>query len=213
MLTFWFKFLRPHYFLTLQPIWFIFGLTKILHSAIPTPYPHPLPHHVKIKVTDRIFQKQNVQYQASDTVWRQVDLKVTQILPMKLESFGLSLKEKYFKLDFQDGCHGGHLGFPVRTFLAFFDIHVTPILPSKFWVNWTFSSGEEVHNSFSRWQPWRPSCISDRNDFSYFWFNNYPDTSYQVSSLLAFLLGRWSSKQTVKMAAVAAMLDFWWKRF
>ena len=29
------------------------------------------------------------------------------------------------------------------------------MLPTKFRVNWPFSSGEEVKNRFSRWLPWR----------------------------------------------------------
>ena len=29
------------------------------------------------------------------------------------------------KIDFQDGCHGGHLGFPIGTILAIFDLQVT----------------------------------------------------------------------------------------
>ena len=66
------------------------------------------------------------------------------------------------KIDFQDG---GHLGFPIGTILAIFDLQVTLMLPSRFGVNWPFGSGEEAKNRFSRW---RPSCISDRNDFSYF---------------------------------------------
>ena len=52
------------------------------------------------------------------------------------------------KIDFQDGCHGGHLGFLIGTILAIFDLQVTLMLPSKFGVNWPFSSGEEVKNSF-----------------------------------------------------------------
>ena len=52
--------------------------------------------------------------------------------------------------------------------LAIFDLQVTPMLPSKFEVNWPFGSGEEGKNRFSRWRPWRPSWISDWNDFSYF---------------------------------------------
>ena len=72
------------------------------------------------------------------------------------------------KIDFQDGCHGGHLGFPTDTILAIFDLKVTLMLPSKFGVNWPFSSGEEAKNRFSRWRPWQPSWISDRNNFSYF---------------------------------------------
>ena len=44
MSKFLFKFLRPHYFLTLSPVGFIFGLMKILHSAIhPPPSPPPPP--------------------------------------------------------------------------------------------------------------------------------------------------------------------------
>ena len=59
------------------------------------------------------------------------------------------------------------------------------MVPSKFGVNWPFGSGEEAKNRFSRWQPWRPSWISDRNGFSYFWSTSHPDASYQVSSQMA----------------------------
>ena len=71
------------------------------------------------------------------------------------------------KKDFQDGHHGGHLGYPISMILAIFDLQVT-MLPAKFGVNWPFDSGDEVKNRFSSWQPWQPSWISDRNDFSYF---------------------------------------------
>ena len=77
--------------------------------------------------------------------------------------------EKKRKIDFQDGRHGGHLGFMISTILAIFDvIHVTPMLPSKFGVNWPFGSGEEAKTRFSRWLLRQPSWISDRNNFSYF---------------------------------------------
>ena len=49
--------------------------------------------------------------------------------------------------------HGSHLGFPIGTILAIFDLQVTLMLPSKFGVNWPFSSGEEAKNRFSRWRP------------------------------------------------------------
>ena len=46
----------------------------------------------------------------------------------------------------------------ISTILAIFDvIHVTPMLPSKFGVNWPFGAGEEAKNRFSRWLPWQPS--------------------------------------------------------
>ena len=64
-----------------------------------------------------------------------------------LEAIGLSVQEKR-KIDFQDGGHGGHLGFPIGTILAIFDLQVTPMLPSKFGVNWPFGSGEEAKNIF-----------------------------------------------------------------
>ena len=69
--------------------------------------------------------------------------------------------------DFQDGCHGGHLGYPIGTILAIFDLQVTPMSPTKFGVNWPFSAGEEAKYRFSRWRPWLPSGISDQNNFSY----------------------------------------------
>ena len=65
------------------------------------------------------------------------------------------------KNDFQDGHHGGHLGFPISMILATFDLHVTLMRPTKFGVNRPFGSGEEEKNRFSRWRPWRPSWISD----------------------------------------------------
>ena len=61
--------------------------------------------------------------------------------------------ENKFKIDFQDGGCGGHLGFLIETILSIFDLQVALILPTKFQVNWLFCSGEDVQNRFSRWQP------------------------------------------------------------
>ena len=101
-----------------------------------------------------------------------VALQVTSILPMNFVSIALSVQEKKFKTDFQDGGHSRNLGFPIATIWAIFDLQVTPMLPTKFRVNWPFSSEEEGKNRFSRWPP---PWISDRNDFSYF----YVYKSYQ----------------------------------
>ena len=68
------------------------------------------------------------------------------------------------KIDFQDG----HLGFQIKMILAMFDLQITPMLPTKFQVNWPFGLGEEAENRFSIWPPWWPFWISDKNDFSYF---------------------------------------------
>ena len=46
-------------------------------------------------------------------------------------SIGLSVLEKKFKTDFQDGCCGGHLGFSIRTILAIFDLQVTMTVSSQ----------------------------------------------------------------------------------
>ena len=62
-----------------------------------------------------------------------------------MESIGLSVQEKNRKIDFQDG---GHLGFPIGTILAIFYLQVTPMLPSKFGVNWPFGSGKKRKMNF-----------------------------------------------------------------
>ena len=50
---------------------------------------------------------------------------------------------------------------------SFFDLLVTPMLPTKFGVNWLLGL-EEAKNRFSRWLPWRLSWTSDWHFFSYF---------------------------------------------
>ena len=54
---------------------------------------------------------------------------------LSLESIDLSAQEKKRKIVYQDGGHGGHLGFPIGTILAIFDLQVTPMLPTKYRVN------------------------------------------------------------------------------
>ena len=48
------------------------------------------------------------------------------------KSIGFLVQEKKQKIDFQDGCHGGHLGFQTGMILAIFDLQVTLMLPTKF---------------------------------------------------------------------------------
>ena len=51
------------------------------------------------------------------------DLQVTLMLPTKFGVNWISVQEKKQKLiDFQDGGHGGHLGFLIDTILAIFDL-------------------------------------------------------------------------------------------
>ena len=55
---------------------------------------------------------------------------------VKLVYWLLGLGEE--AIDVQDGRHGSHLGFPIGTILAIFDLQVTLMLPPKFGVNWLF---------------------------------------------------------------------------
>ena len=88
------------------------------------------------------------------------------MLPTNFKSNGLLVQEKP-KIDFQNGHHSGHLGFPIRVILAIFDLQVILMLPPEFQINWPTDSGEEAKNGFSRY-PQRPSWICDQNEFSYF---------------------------------------------
>ena len=54
------------------------------------------------------------------------------------------------KTDFKDG---GHPEFTIGIILAIFDVQITPMLLTKFQVNWHFGSGQ-VQNRFPRWLPW-----------------------------------------------------------
>ena len=112
------------------------------------------------------------------------------------QSIGLSVQEKTSKIDFQDGDCSSHIGFPIRTILAISDLQVSQIFPTKFQVDWHFGSAKDVQNGFSRWRLWRPSWISNSNNFSYFGSENHSDTSNQVSSLLVsvheqYIFSRW----------------------
>ena len=89
-----------------------------------------------------------------------------QFLILKKNIYGMPVNEAWL---FEQTLNGGQLGFTIGTILANFDLRVTPMLPTKFRVNWPFGSREEAKNRFSRWLPWQPSWISDWHDFSHFW--------------------------------------------
>ena len=67
--------------------------------------------------------------------WQPLAIFLTMSLRSFLPSFksiGLLVQEKKRKINFQDGCHSGHLGFLIRTILAIFDLQITRMLPIKF---------------------------------------------------------------------------------
>ena len=102
------------------------------------------------------------------------------IRPTKIKSRGLMVQELKGKIYFQDSRNGGILQVLIDTILAFFDLQVDPLFPTKFRVNWPCSSEDEGQNRFSRWPPWQPFWTSDGNDFCYFCSTSCPNTSYQV---------------------------------
>ena len=127
------------------------------------------------------------------------------------QSIGFSVQEKKQKIEFQDGCHGGHLGFPIRKILVIVWSTSHPDASYKVLFESVGLSVPEKKRKIDFQE--RPSWISDQNDFSYVWSTSHPDTSYQVSSQLALRFRRRSEKYIFKMAAMEAILDFRLWRF
>ena len=46
--------------------------------------------------------------------------------------------------EFQDGCHGGHLGYPNGTILAILNLYVARMPPIKFRLSLTYGLGGDV---------------------------------------------------------------------
>ena len=70
---------------------------------------------------------------------------------------------------------------------------------------------EEAQSRSSICLQWRQPWIYNLNDFPYFWSTSHPDTSYQVSSELAFWFR--SAKYIFQMAAMVTILDFQLEQF
>ena len=94
-----------------------------------------------------------------------VDLQVTSILPMNFELIAISVQEKKFKTDFQDGRYSRNLGFPIATIWAIFDLQVTPMLPTK-------SIGLSVQKKKGKIDFQDGHHLWFRNDFSYFYIKS-----------------------------------------
>ena len=62
----------------------------------------------------------------------------------------------------------GHLGYWNRTNLAVLNLHVSPMPPTKFQLNPTYSLWANVILRFSRWPPWWPFWILEQNEFCNF---------------------------------------------
>ena len=115
-------------------------------------------------------------------------------LPDKFQSVGLSVQEKKFNIDFQDGAH---LRFLIRkilaTFLSTSHLDTSNEVSSQL----ALPSEEKIQNRFSTLLLGRHR-LSNQNDFIYLWSTSHPHTCYQVSSQLAFGFRRRSAKKISK---------------
>ena len=81
-----------------------------------------------------------------------------QCLPPSFSLIQLTVWEQMAFQDFQDGHHGGHLGYWYlgywyQTSSAILNLHVTLMPPTQFGLSLTYRSGAEVVWRFSRWPP------------------------------------------------------------
>ena len=75
-------------------------------------------------------------------------LQVTLMLPtMFLVNCPFGLGKKKRKMDFQDGSHGCHLGYPIGMILAILNLQVPLMLPTKIKVNWQKIDVQDVATS------------------------------------------------------------------
>ena len=101
--------------------------------------------------------------------------------------------------EFQDG----HCGHWKGANLAFLNLHVSPMPPTKFQLNPTYRSGADVFSRFSRW----PSWIFEQNEFSNSKSLCYPNASRQVMAQFDFSFWSRHGLKIFKMATVATILD------
>ena len=132
---------------------------------------------------------------------------ILRCLPSSFGSTWLMDWEMSFE-EFQDGHHGGHLGYPNRTILAILNLCVALMPPIKFLLNPTHGLGGVSFQEF------QDGChlISEWNHFSNSESLCHCDTSHQ--NLAQSELQFWRCRlKNLKMAAVAAILEIGMERF
>ena len=66
--------------------------------------------------------------------------------PIKFQLIGLTVWEEMSFEKFQNGRHGGHLGYRNGKIVAILNFHVATMPPTKFQFNLTYGSGGDVEN-------------------------------------------------------------------
>ena len=110
-------------------------------------------------------------------------------LPPSFNTIQLIFRKQLTFQDFQTGHHGGHLGYWNKTNLAILNLHVTPMPPTMFGLNPTYSLIADVVWRFSKWPSWRPSWILECNIYSNSESLCCSDVSHQVSAQSDLLCG------------------------
>ena len=131
------------------------------------------------------------------TILAKFGLQVIWCFLQNFEFIGL-LVQKERKIRFQDSCH---LGLWIRMILAIFFLSKSH--PDPFYrvlSQLAFRFRRRTKNIFSRWRPWWPSLIFNRNNFSYFWSTSHPD-----AKSVGLSVRRRSEKKSFKMAAKATI--------
>ena len=121
--------------------------------------------------------------------------------------FGRRCRLKNFKMA------ASHLGYRNRTILAILNLYVGPMPLIKFRLNLTYGLGGDVIRRISRWPVWRPSWISEWNDFNKSESLSHCQASHQVSAQSYLWLGSRCRLKNFKMGAMVAILDIRTERF
>ena len=121
--------------------------------------------------------------------------------PSSFGSIQLMVWEEMSFEEFQDGHHGGNLGYQNRMILAILNLYVAPMPPI---VSAQSDFIGDIVWRISRWSPWWPSWISECNNFSNSESLCCSDASHQVLAQSDLWFGRKCHLKNFKMAAMAS---------
>ena len=91
--------------------------------------------------------------------------------------------------------------------LAVLNLYVSPMPPTKFQLNPTYSSGADVVLRLPRWPSWWPFWILEQNELSNFKSQCHPYASYQVWAQSDLPFGSRHGLKIFMMATTTAIMD------